>query len=263
MDLGLAGKTAIVTGGASNIGRAIVLALAKHKANTLIADVDASQAGRTADEANRLGGRSIFCRTDVTDWNMVQSMVAKGLEEFKTIEILVNNVGMTRGQGPLSEKTRGECEYELALNFWSVINCTRAVCDHMIRKRYGTVINIGSGAGVVGAANAAVYSAAKGAIISLSRALAKELGCYGININVVCPGWTVPKSAEEIGEMSFWRHHAEDYGSDFLQRVANLAPLGKTGNADDIGNLCAFLASDCASHITGQTISADGGLTMP
>jgi len=261
IDLGLTGKTVIVTGGGSNIGRGIVLAFAREGSNIVNAEIDEKQGQKTIDDANALGGQAILVKTDVTDWDSVQAMVKKTLERFDKIDVLVNNVGMAR-QRPFVEKPREECEKEISLNYWSVINCTRAVVDHMIERKYGKIVNISSGAGRVGVANTAIYSGTKGAVISLSKALARELGRYGININVVCPGWVVPESSEDVGEGSFWRQGLDSYTPEVLRRIAKASPLGQLGSAQDIANMVVFLASDCASYITGQTISVDGGLTM-
>ena len=261
IDLGLTGKTVIVTGGGSNIGRGIVLTFAREGSNIVNAEMDEKQGQKTVDDANALGGQAILVKTDVTDWNSVQAMVKKTWERFGKIDVLVNNVGMAR-QRPFVEKTRKECEKEISLNYWSVINCTRAVIDYMIERRYGKIINISSGAGRVGVENTAIYSATKGAVISFSKALARELGRYGININAVCPGWVVPESSQDVGEGSFWRQGLDFYTPEVLRKIAKASPLGRLGSAQDIANTVVFLASDCASYITGQTISVDGGVTM-
>lgn len=261
IDLGLKGKTVIVTGGGSNIGRGIVLAFAREGANIVNAEIDEKQGQKTVDDANAFSGQAILVKTDVTDWDSVQAMVKQTLERFGKIDVLVNNVGMAR-QRPFVEKSREECEKEISLNYWSVINCTRAVVDYMIERRYGKIINISSGAGRVGVANTSIYSATKGAVISFSKALARELGRYGININAVCPGWVVPESSQDVGEGSFWRQGLDSYTPEVLRRIAKASPLGRLGSAQDIANTVVFLASDCTSYITGQTISVDGGVTM-
>jgi 2-hydroxycyclohexanecarboxyl-CoA dehydrogenase len=261
IDLGLTGKTVIVTGGGSNIGRGIVLTFAREGSNIVNAEIDEKQGQKTVDDANALGGQAIWVKTDVTDWDSVQAMVKKTVERFGKIDVLVNNVGMAR-QGPFVEKSREECEKEISLNYWSVINCTRAVVDYMIERRYGKIINISSGAGRVGVANTAIYSGTKGAVISFSKALARELGRYGININAVCPGWVVPESPQDVGEGSFWRQGLDSYTPEMLRRIAKASPLGRLGSAQDIANTVVFLASEYASYITGQTISVDGGVTM-
>ncbi len=269
MDLGLAGKTVIVTGGGSNIGRGIVLAFAREGSNIVNAEVDEKQGQRVVDEANALGSQAILVKTDVTDWDSVQVMVNKALERFGRIDVLVNNVGRT-WRRLFIDKPREESEREININYWSVINCIKAVADHMIERKYGKIVSIGSAASQSGIAgrDTAVYAGTKGAVISLSKALAWELGRYGININVVCPGWIVPESSEEVGVGSWWSEWGFDAystsprSSETLQRATRYWPIRRLGSPEDIANTVVFLASDCASYLTGQTISVSGGLTM-
>ena len=266
MDLGLAGKTVIVTGGGSNIGRAIFLTFVNEGANVVNADLDEKQGQSVVDEAKAVGstGRTLLVKTDVTDWDSVQAMVRKTLEEFGQIDVLVNNVGWTSPQAPFVEKQRSDWEKELSLVFWSGVNCTRAVADHMIERKQGAIINISSGAGRVGEPKTAVYSGAKGAVIALTKALARELGRYGIRVNVVCPGVIVPESQETVGEMSAWTESGINLfnSPEMQQRFKKVCPLGRVGKAQDIADMVAVLASDRASYIAGQTISIDGGMTM-
>ena len=183
--LGLEGKTAIVTGGGSNSGRGIVLAFTEQGVNVAIAELDEAQGAKVAKEANALGkGKVENIRTDVTDWNSVQAMVKRTLDKFGQVDILVNIVGWVRDD-LFVKKPRVDWEKEIARNFWSDINCTRAVLDHMIEREYGKIINISSDAARVGQLREAVYSGCKGAVISMTKSLARELGRYGININVI------------------------------------------------------------------------------
>ena len=148
--LGLKGKIAIVTGGGSNIGRGIVLAFAVQGANVVIAELDEAQGAKVAREANAPGkGKVENIRTDVTDWDSVQTMVKQTLNRFGQVDILVNVVGWVRDE-LFVKKSREEWEKEIARNFWSDINCTRAVLDHMIEQKYGKIISIGSDAARVG-----------------------------------------------------------------------------------------------------------------
>jgi 2-hydroxycyclohexanecarboxyl-CoA dehydrogenase len=262
VDLGLAGKTVIVTGGGSNIGRSIVLAFAREGSNIVNAEIDEKQGRKVVDEVNSLGGQATLIKADVTNWDSVQAMVKETLERFGNVDVLVNNVGTAR-QGLFVEKPREECEKEISLNYWSVINCTRAVVDHMIERKYGKIVNISSDAGRVGANRLSVYSGTKGAVISLSKALAMELGRYGININVVCPGLVPPGKLEDVGERSSWREWAWNfYTPEMLKRAVKGCPLRRVGSPQDVANMVVFLASDCASYVTGQAISVSGGLTM-
>ena len=264
MDLGLANKTVIVTGGASNIGRGIVLAFAKEKSNVVIADIDEPQAKKVAEVVKSLGGKPMPIVCDVGDWDSVQSMVKKVLNEFKTIDVLVNNVGWTIDR-LFIEKPREEWEREIKLNYWSVINCSRAVLDHMIERKYGKIVSVASDAGRMGEYREAVYGGCKGAVISLSKAIAREIGRYNININVVCPGATAPTNfEEEVGAGSMWSSPEAKMmvSPEIMEKMAKGYPLRRIGKSEDVANAVVFLASDAASFITGQTLSVSGGYTM-
>lgn len=268
MDLGLLGKTAIVTGGASNIGRGISLAFAEEGANVVIADIDVKQGEKVAKEAKAKGGNIMVIKTDVTNWDSVQAMAKTVIEQFKTIDILVNNVGWIK-DGLFIEKSREEWEKEIAVNFWGTINCTRAVIEHMIARKYGKIISIASDSGRMGEFKEAVYAGCKSAVIAMSKSLARENGRFGININVVCPGATVPENMDEYaGEGSMWgpqgtgRKMIEAIPREQFEKVKFLYPLRRLGKPEDVANMVLFLASDNSNYITGQTISVSGGYTM-
>ena len=263
MDLGLAGKTVIVTGGASNIGRAIALSFAREGSNVVIADIDEGQAHKVASQANTLavGGRTIVIRTDVTDHQGVEAMVSRASDEFGRIHVLVNNVGWVLDRLFL-EKPREEWEKEVNINLWSVINCMRAVLPQMVENGYGRIVSISSEAGRMGEYREAVYSACKAGIIGLTKSLAREVGRYGITLNVVCPALTVPRSEEEISEHSIWKAGLQVFTAEAQETAKQRYPLRRLGTAEDTANAVVFLASDAASFITGQTLSVSGGYTM-
>jgi len=258
--LELRGKTAIVTGGGSNIGRGIVLAFAEQGANVAIAELDEARGAEVAREANALVEN---IRTDVTDWDSVRAMVKQTLDKFGHVDILVNVVGWVRDEF-FVKKPREDWEKEIARNFWSDINCTRAVLDHMIERKYGRIISIGSDAARVGQLREAVYSGCKGALISMTKSLARELGRHGITVNVICPGVVVPVSKDITTSESMWTDDMmKVFGTpEAVEKIAKGIPLGRLGTPDDIANAVLFLASDRANFITGQTISVDGGYTM-
>jgi len=262
MDLNLAKKTVIVTGGGSNIGRAICLRLAEEKANLVIAEMDEPQGKKTADEVQALGAECIFVKTDVTNNQQVEEMVKQATERFQQVDILVNNVGWNIDQ-LFMEETREKWEKIIAINYWGVINCTRAVLDQMVGRKQGVIINIGSDAGRMGEFREVIYSGTKGAVIAFTKALAREMGRSGIRLNVVCPGLTVPESEDAIGEQSLWTGDMMNiFTPEARERAAKAYPLRKLGKAEDIANAVAFMASDRAGHVTGQTLSVSGGYTM-
>jgi 2-hydroxycyclohexanecarboxyl-CoA dehydrogenase len=260
MDLGLVGKTVIVTGGASNIGRAISLNFTKEGSNVVVADWDDVQAQKVTNEIKAMGGKVLAIKTDVTDWEQAQAMVNKALSEFGQVDILVNSVGGTFDQY-FMEEPREKWSRTINMNLWGMINCTRAVLDHMIQRKSGVVVSIGSDAGRVGEFKEGIYSACKAGVIALSKSLARELGRNGIRFNVVCPGLTPPK-VQEIGEKSHWQQQLATFTPEVLEKVAKAYPLRKVGKPEDTANAVVFLASGCAGYITGQTLSVSGGYTM-
>lgn len=265
MELNLKGKSVIVTGGGSNIGRAIVLAFAREGAKVAIADIDQGQADKTAAEALKAGaGAALAVRTDVTNHESVAATVAKVTEAHGGVDVLVNNVGWTV-ERLFIEKQRSEWEREIQLNLWSVINCTRAVLDGMIQQGRGAVVSIGSDAGRMGEFREAVYAACKGGVIALTKSLAREYGKSQVRFNVVCPGTTMPASDEDVGASSMWGAGGEMKAwnnPETRARIAKLYPLRRVGEPQDVAEAVVFLASDAASFITGQTLSASGGYTM-
>jgi 2-hydroxycyclohexanecarboxyl-CoA dehydrogenase len=263
MDFGLAGKTVIVTGGASNVGRGIVLAFAREGSNIVLADIDKVQGEKTARLARKQGGRVVMIKTDVTSPEQCQAMVKRTRDEFGRLDILVNCVGWIYDR-LFIEKPREEWTKEVDTNYWSVINCVRAVIDSMIAQKSGKIISLASDAGKVGEYREVVYAGAKGAVIAFSKSLAREVGRYGININVLCLGTVPPASDEEIGAESMWRSGGLFYKMtpEVKEKMAKVYPLRRLGTAQDIANAVLFLASDVSSWITGQAISVDGGYAM-
>jgi 2-hydroxycyclohexanecarboxyl-CoA dehydrogenase len=263
MDLHLAGKSVIVTGGGSNIGRAIALAFARERAHVAIADIDEGQARKVAAEAEALGARTLVVRTDVTQWPAVQAMVRAVEERFGRVDVLVNNVGWVR-DALFMEKPREEWEREVQINLWGMINCTRAVLDGMVARKGGAIVSLGSDAGRIGEFREGVYGACKAGIMALSKSIAREVGKSGVRLNVVCPGMTMPDSDEELSEGSMWRA-AENRAwntPEMRARMAKNYPLRRVGKAEDVTGAVLFLASDQAAFITGQTLSVSGGYTM-
>jgi 2-hydroxycyclohexanecarboxyl-CoA dehydrogenase len=263
MELGLAGKTVIVTGGASNIGRGITLAFAKEKSNIVIADIDEEQGNKVAKEAKGLGGNVIAIRTDVTDYDSVEAMVKKAIERFGRIDVLVNNAGFVSNKLFL-KKPREEYMREITINYLGVVNCTRAVLDNFVERKSGKIVNIASDSGRMGEPREAVYSGTKGAVISFGKAIAREMGRYNINVNTVCPGATIPEKPGTAGKESMWAGDVtvEMIPPETKQKILSQYPLGRMGKPEDTANATVFLASEAANFITGQTLSVSGGFSM-
>ncbi len=264
MELNLAGKSVVVTGGGSNIGRAITLAFARERSHVTIAEIDEGQGKKVAAEASGAGAASAtVVRTDVTKWDSVQAMVKAVEARLGRVDVLVNNVGWTMDR-LFVEKTREEWEKEIQLNLWGMINCTRAVLDGMIARKAGAIVSLGSDAGRMGEFREGVYAACKAGVIALSKSLAREVGRHGIRLNVVCPGMTMPESDEEISGLSMWASDTNrQFRTDEMKaRIAKVYPLRRIGRPEDVAGAVVFLASDAASFVTGQTLSVSGGYTM-
>jgi 2-hydroxycyclohexanecarboxyl-CoA dehydrogenase len=264
MDLNLASKSVVVTGGGSNIGRAIALAFARERSHVTLAEIDEAQGKKVVAEAQRAGAASAAAvRTDVGAWESVQAMVREVEARLGRVDVLVNNVGWTVDR-LFVEKTREEWEKEIRLNLWGMINCTRAVLDGMIARKAGAIVSLGSDAGRMGEFREGVYAACKAGVIALSKSLAREVGRHGIRLNVVCPGMTMPESDEEISGLSMWASEVNRQfrTEEMKARIAKVYPLRRVGRPDDIAPAVLFLASDAAGFITGQTLSVSGGYTM-
>ena len=264
MDLGISGKTAIVTGGGSNIGRAIALTIGREGANVVIADLDDKQGAKVAQEIVAAGGKSICIKTDVTSLESVQAMFQKAVDQFGQVHILVNNVGWDKPMFFL-ETDPSFWDKVIAINYRSDLNTLRTVVPHMVEKGYGRIVNIASDAGRMGEFREAVYAGCKGGVIALSKAVAREYGRHNITINVVCPGATIPENEGQVGEYSMWTPEGDQmnyFTPEARQKAAKAYPLRRLGKAQDMANAVTFLVSESASYITGQTLSVSGGYTM-
>ena len=259
MDFGLAGASVIITGGASNIGRALVRGFAEEGAHVCIADIDVEQAEKVAAD---IGGDRVEVRhTDVTDPDSVQGTVEGVLATRGAIDVLVNCAGWTVDR-KFTDKPRSEWEREVNIDFWGFVNFTRACLDSMIERGSGRVVSIGSDAGRIGEWREAVYSGAKAGVIATSKAIAKEVGRHGITLNVVCPGFT-PGRPEASGAESIWQgEQGAQFDDEILAKVAKSYPVRRLGTPEDVVTPVLMFASQQASYITGQTLSVSGGYTM-
>jgi len=263
MDLDLKGKSVIVTGGGSNIGRAIVLAFAGEGAHITIGDIDTVQAGKTADFANQLGAASVqVVKTDVTDLGQVQAMFKAAIDKHGTVDVLVNNVGWDNLMF-FTQTTPEFWRKVIDINYVGVLNCTKTALDLMVKKNGGAIVSISSDASRQGEPREAVYGGVKAAVNSFMKTIAKENGRYGIRCNVVCPGVTIPSTTEEVGGSSMWTNADAMFTPEQLEKVTKSLPLRKVGRPQDIANAVVFMASNkVAGHITGQVLSVSGGYSM-
>jgi 2-hydroxycyclohexanecarboxyl-CoA dehydrogenase len=259
VDLGLTGRVVIVTGGASNLGRAITLGFAHEGARVVVADVDDAQARKVEGEAP--SGTIVARHTDVTDWDSAAATVKFVEESMGGVDVLVNCAGWTIDR-LFMDKPREEWEREIAVDMWGFINMTRAALEPMIKRGRGRIVSIGSDAGRIGEWREAVYSGTKAGIIAMSKAIAREVGKHGITLNVVCPGFT-PGDPEASGEGSIWRaEQGAQFSEETFEKIARSYPLRRLGTPEDVVGPVLLLASDRASYITGQTLSVSGGYTM-
>ena len=267
MDLGLKDKVALVTGGGRGVGRGICLRLAAEGAKVVVNDLHERRAERVAAEIREAGGNVLAVAADITDMSQVRAMVAKATETLGPVDILVNNAGIPSVE-PGTENAGGWEDFHTTtpeswrrvvdLNIYGTMNCTHAVLPGMIERKYGKIVSVMSEAGRVGEAKLAAYSGAKAGMLGFSKAIARELGKYCINVNVVALG------AVDAKEISFDK--LDERAQERLGKIFKSYPIAKglqrLSRASDIADAIAFLASDRAQYITGQVLGLSGGFAM-
>jgi NAD(P)-dependent dehydrogenase (short-subunit alcohol dehydrogenase family) len=262
MELGLKGKSVIITGGGSNIGFGITMGFAKEGCRIMVADLDEKQAGKAAEKAMSLGSpKAIFMKTDVTKLDQVEAMMKKANEEFGAIDVLINNVGWDIPK-LFMDTDEKFWDKVIAINYRSVLNCSKTALGYMIKQNKGVIVSTGSDAGRVGEFKEAVYGGTKGAVIAFTKAIARENGKFNIRANVVCPGFTLPSFTDDVGPESAWQLSRKVYTDEVVANIAKGYPLRRVGKSEDISNAMVFMASDASSFITGQTLSVSGGYSM-
>src|SRR6266516_4567504 len=244
----LEGKSALVTGASRGIGAAIVTAFAEVGADVALAARSTSDIEQLAGKIESLGRRAISITTDVTDPEDVRACVAKTLDGFGKIDTLVNNAGGTRFMAPLIDLRPDGWHKAIALNLDSVFMFCQEAGRHMVARGSGSVINMSSVAGVHGAPALSYYSAAKHAVVGLTKTLAMEWGDSGVRVNALCPGWV----KTELNR-PFWSD--PETSASFVQNQ----PIKRWGEPEEIAAAAVWLASEAASYVTGSTIVIDGG----
>lgn len=247
--LSLEGRVALVTGASRGIGKAIALELSRRGATIAVNFIrSADAAEEIVQQIQRNGGKAKAFQADVADFSQAQTLVRTTVENLDGLDILVNNAGITRDTliMMMSEQDWNDV---INTNLRSTFNCSKAAVRHMMRKRYGRIINITSVAGQIGNAGQTNYSASKAGQIGFTKALAREVASRKITVNAIAAGYI---------ETDIWRGVSEEA----RQAIMSLIPLGRKGEVDEIAYAVAFLASDQAGYITGQVLGVDGGMAM-
>ena len=260
MDLEFAGKAVIVTGGASNIGRAIAQEFAREGALVAILDRDIGQAQKTVAEINGGGGKANAYGLDVTDTAATVETVTQVERELGPVAVLVNNVGWNGKAEFFLNLTPDRWQKAFELNLLSTFNVTSAVLPHMVERRRGAIVSIASDA-AFGEFRMADYGAMKAGVLAFTRTIAKEYGRYGIRANAVAPGLVIP-APDAIGEGSLWQQDI-GMGPKEVQNIEAGIPLRRRSEAVDIAWSVLFFASERARQLTGQVVSVSGGFHMP
>lgn len=245
----LNGRVAVVTGASRGIGRATALELARLGASVVVNyHSRASAAQETVAAIEASGGRAAAFRADVSEYQQAQALIQFAIGHFGDLHILVNNAGITR-DGLIATMEEDDWDRVIDTNLKSTFNCSRAAVRHMLRRRYGRIIQITSVAGQMGNAGQTNYSASKAGQIGFTKALARELAPRNITVNAVAAGYI---------ETDIWAGVPEASRKAAL----SLIPLGRTGQPEEIAAAVAFLASDRAGYITGHVLTVDGGMAM-
>ena len=247
-------KVCLITGGAAGIGKATALKFAKEGAKIVLCDVDEA-AGQAL--AKELGNGALFYKVDVTNREAVQEWVDDVVEKLGSVDVLVNNAGITR-DGLFVKYKNGELvgqmdekDFDLVLkvNLKGVFNCAQAVTPYMIKQGGGVILNASSIVGLYGNFGQTNYAATKFGVIGMTKTWSRELGRHNIRVNAVCPGFILTEMVQKMPEK-------------ILEGLAAKTPLGRMGTPEDVANLYCWLASDEASYIHGAAISIDGGMVL-
>ena len=256
----LKGQTAIVTGGGQGLGFGISTKIAEQGANLIITDLDERNMKTIEDLAKKNNVKSLYLEMDVTNKDSVTEAIAKALK-FSKVDILVNNAGVPGAPGSTGTRWRDiDWDFTWKVNVKGLHEVTEAVLPHMLENKSGKIINISSVAARAAKYQTAYYATTKMAVISYTQALAREFGSSNINVNAIAPGRIYTQFHKD------WVENRKKIGEELdlfsKESLSSVMPLGRAQSPEDIGSLAAFLASDDAKNITGQTIQCDGGQVM-
>lgn len=249
MDLKLMDKVAFVTGAGDGIGEQTALLFAEEGAKVVVSDISLDRAQRVVNKIKEKDGDAIAVKADVASFSEVSQAVEETLRTFGKVDILVNNAGIYPTK-PIQEMNEGDFDLVISVDLKGVYNCTRAVVNPMMGRRYGRIISLSSVAGKVGSvANVSHYAAAKAGVLGFTKSVARELARFNINANAVVPGIV---DTALLGELR----------DTLLAKVIKANPIPRLAKPREIANVVVFLASDVASYITGSVVTVDGGYTM-
>ena len=247
--LTLENRVAAVTGASRGIGRAVALELAKRGSAVVINyNSSAKSAEEVVAQIEAEGGKAAAFQADVSDFEQAANLVKFAIDTFGNLDILVNNAGITR-DAMFHKMTPAQWKEVIDTNLKSTFNCSKAAVRHMMRKRYGRIINIASVAGQMGNPGQTNYSASKAGQIGFTKALAREVASRNVTVNAIAPGFVDTEILDALPEGT-------------LEVALKLVPLGRMGTPEEIAYSVAFLADERAAYITGQTIGVDGGMAM-
>jgi 2-hydroxycyclohexanecarboxyl-CoA dehydrogenase len=248
----MAERVAFVTGGARGIGRAIALALARRRYAVAVADLLADEAETVAAEITGGGRRAVAVELDVTDGASVERGVALTTERLGPVDVLVNNAGWDELH-PFLDTDEAFWDRVIEINYKGCLRTTRALLPGMLDRRWGRIVNIASDAARVGSSHESVYAGCKAAVVAFTKTIARESARRGVTANAVCPGPTETAMLEKM---------TADQGGSLVDALRRAVPMRRLGRPEEVAAAVAFLASEDAGFITGQTLSVSGGLTM-
>lgn len=244
----LEGKVAIITGSGRGLGKEAAFLFAEEGAKVVVGDINYESAEEVAAAIGEKGGEAMAVKLDVTDPASIQAMVDRVLEHFGSIDVLVNNAGIT-ADAQLVKMNQDQWDRVIAVNLKGVYNCTKAIAPIMIARGSGRIINTSSVVGVYGNFGQTNYAATKAGVIGMTKVWARELGRKGITVNAVAPGFTMTEMMSTVPEK-------------ILSGIRDKTPLGRLGEPRDIAYAYLYLASDEANFVNGATIQVDGGLVL-
>ncbi|MBT3169053.1 MAG: 3-oxoacyl-[acyl-carrier-protein] reductase [Candidatus Cloacimonetes bacterium] len=241
-------KVVIVTGGARGIGFAIANSFAKNGATAIILDLNQDVIDDAVKKIDDAGNKAVGFVADVTNSESVKAIFKDIFKQFGKIDALINNAGITK-DGLLMKMKESDWQMVIDVNLKGTFNCTQAVSRFMLKQRFGSILNIASVIGIMGNAGQSNYAASKGGVIAFTKSVAKEFAPRNVRVNSIAPGFIQTEMTEKLPK-------------EVVDNYAKAIPLSRMGVAEDVADLCMFLASQKANYITGQTINVDGGLIM-